>query len=149
MRPEEIDVNVNLWRQYYIEASDAVSAIQDTWDQGSIVDSIRHRTIHPEFCYFNIFDNARPIGFITGAVTQAAWNHEIFYGHVEYIYVLEEKRSMRVFQQLIDEFETWAKGFGATQITAGDIGINPERTRKLYQSIGFKEGCFMSKEIAE
>jgi len=51
------------------------------------------------------------------------------------------------FKMLLKNVEEWARMFGAQKITGGDIGINPERTKKVYNHLGFDESCFMSKEL--
>lgn len=147
MRPEEIDLNVNLFRQYADEAGETNPALGAQYDENSVVSSIRSRLIAPDACWFSLLDNNRPVGFISGALTQAPWNFDILYAHIEMIYVLKEKRSMDAFRRLVDEFQDWAVAMDATSITAGDIGIDPERTKRVYTSIGFTEGCFMTKEI--
>jgi hypothetical protein len=36
------------------------------------------------------------------------------------------------------------------RLSAGDIGINPERTKAFYQQVGFNDtGCWLSKELGE
>lgn len=147
MRPEEIDLNVNLFRQYAEEASETNPTLGAQYDEQSVITSIRQRNINPEYCWFSLLDNGRPVGFISGAVTQAPWNLDIIYAHIEMIYVLKEKRSIDAFRRLVTAFEEWAVNMDAVEITAGDIGVNPERSKRVYESIGFKEGCFMTREI--
>ena len=148
MRPEEIDLNVNLFRQYADEAKETNPTLGNQYDENSVITSIRQRNINPEYCWFSLIDNARPVGFISGAITQAPWNLDIIYAHIEMIYVLKEKRNIDNFRRLVDTFEEWAINMDAVEITAGDAGINPERSKKIYESIGFKEGCLMTREIA-
>jgi hypothetical protein len=49
--------------------------------------------------------------------------------------------------KLIDAFTKWAEQFKVVDITAGDIGINIDRTRKLYEHLGFTQGLWMIKEM--
>lgn len=149
MRPEELDSNVNLFRQYADEASETNPKLGAQFDKNSVITSIRTRTIHPEYCWLNLLEGTRPVGFISGALTQAPWNDEVLFAHIEMIYVLDSHRNINNFKQLLGGFEEWAKNMGASQLTAGDIGVNPKRSQTLYKSIGFEEGCFMTKEIAE
>jgi plasmid maintenance system antidote protein VapI len=51
------------------------------------------------------------------------------------------------FRDLLQQFEAWARSIKAQNITAGDIGINPERTQRLYEHFGFKPGVWMNKEL--
>ena len=54
---------------------------------------------------------------------------------------------MQSFKQLINQVEEWGAIFDVQKITAGDIGIDVERSRKLYESIGFSEALWMYKDI--
>jgi GNAT superfamily N-acetyltransferase len=149
MAPHEIDVTYNLFRQYCLEAAEVKPELDEQWDKTSVIETIRSRNIHPEYVWINLLEGTRPVGFISGAVTQCPWNHDIYYAHIELIFVLESHRNSSNFKMLTDEFEQWARGMEATVITAGDIGIAPERTKKIYESIGFESGCFLTKELAE
>jgi len=51
------------------------------------------------------------------------------------------------FRSLLSKFEEWSRMIGARAITAGDIGINPERTKTLYEHFGFTPGVWMNKEL--
>lgn len=147
MRPDEIDLNINLARQYAEEAAETVPEIGEQYDRNSVVSTVRLRTINPHYCWLSLLDNTRPVGFVSGTITQAPWNDEVIWGHIELIYVLESHRNIDAFRKLTDAFEDWAIELGAQKITAGDIGMNPERSKALYKSIGFTEGCFLTREI--
>jgi len=147
MRPEEIDVTVNLFRYYAQEAGQSDPELGAEFDADSVIESIRHRNIHPEYVWFNAYDGTRPVGFISACLTQAPWNKEIYYAHIELIYMLESHRSMDAFRKLVQQVEEWGRAYNIQKITAGDIGINVERSKKLYAHLGFKEGCWMDKDI--
>lgn len=147
MRPEEIDVTINLFRYYAKEAADNTPELGAEFDENSVIETIRQRNIHPEYIWFNAYEGTRPVGFISACVTQAPWNKEVFYAHIELIFILESHRNMNTFKQLVKSVEEWAKTFDAQKLTAGDIGVNPERTRRVYEGLGFDENCFMSKDL--
>jgi GNAT superfamily N-acetyltransferase len=147
MRPEELDVTINLFRYYAGEAAEDNPALGAEFDEDSVIESIRSRNIHPEYVWFNAYEGLRPVGFISACITQAPWNKDITYCHIELIFMLKSHRNMTAFKQLINAVEEWGRDFDIQQITAGDIGINPERTRKVYEGVGFKSGCWMSKEV--
>jgi hypothetical protein len=53
-------------------------------------------------------------------------------------------------RQLVDKFTEWSRELGAVKISAGDIGIDTERTRAFYQQVGFQDtGCWLSKELSQ
>jgi GNAT superfamily N-acetyltransferase len=147
MRPEEIDVTVNLFRYYAAEAGESDPELGAEFDSDSVIDSIRQRNIHPEYVWFNAYDNGRPVGFISACITQAPWNQEIFYAHIELIFMLQSHRNMDNFKRLVEQVEEWARMHNAQKLTAGDIGINVDRTKKIYSHLGFSEGCWMDKEL--
>ena len=80
-------------------------------------------------------------------MTTPQWNENIVYAHIDLIFVLKEHRNMQSFKQLINQVEEWGAIFDVQKITAGDIGIDVERSRKLYESIGFSEALWMYKDI--
>jgi len=148
MRPDEIDVTVNLFRYYAQEAEQANPRFGDEFDVNSVIKTIRHRTINPMNIWLNLYDQSRPVGFITGSVAQCPWNHDIFYAHTEMFFILREHRNMNTFRQLVDEFETWARQFNAQLISASDMGVDPDRTQKVFSHLGFKDGTFLYRECA-
>lgn len=147
MRPEEIDVTVNLFRYYANEAAESQPRFGEEFDANSVVKSIRSRTIHPSTVWLNMMDGGRPVGFITGTISQCPWNHEITYANAEMFFILQSHRNMETFRQLIDAFELWAKEFNVQHISASDMGVNPERTKKVFGHLGFKDAVFLYKEI--
>lgn len=149
MRAEEIDITVNLTRYYAQEAAETQPNIEDEYDSDSVVDLVRGRTIEDSFFWFNAYENTRPVGFISGCVTTPQWNNKIYYCHVDLIFLLKEHRNINNFKSLVNAAEDWGLQFDAQKITAGDIGINPERTTKLYESLGFNKAVWMSKDIVK
>jgi hypothetical protein len=84
---------------------------------------------------------------IAGCVTKKPWSKVELIGHIELVFLLESHRTMPNFKQLLDKFEEWARSMKCQSITAGDIGINVDRTRKLFQHFDYTEGLWMSKEL--
>ena len=61
----------------------------------------------------------------------------------------EEHRSLSNFTSLLDKFEEWAKIFKVKRIISGDMGINIERSRRLYGNLGWTEYLLSIKELGE
>ena len=61
--------------------------------------------------------------------------------------MLKSHRNIQAFKQLVNAVEEWGAIFNCKKITAGDIGIDIERSRTLYKSIGFDEALWMTKDI--
>lgn len=139
----EVDATMILCEYYREEAG----IPDEEYDHDSVLQTIKHRSIHPEYCWLNLYQGQRPVGFISGCLTQAPWNSKILYGHIELVFVVEQYRSLDNFNLLVDNFTQWASKFQVREITAGDIGINFARTKKLYEHIGFREGLWMTKEL--
>lgn len=143
IHPQELDITVNLCNYYAQEAA----IPDDDYDVNSVAETVRLYSTHNEYIWLNLYEGQRPVGLIAGCITNAPWNRKKLHGHIDLVFLLESHRSLDNFKQLINKFEEWAKEMQATTITAGDIGINVERTKKVYNHLGFKEGLWMSKEL--
>lgn len=139
-----MDVTINLCG-YYADEADIPS---DEYDSDSVLETVRTYTIHPEYIWMNAFDGQRPVGLIAGCITKKPWNSSLI-AHIDLVFLLESHRTLANFKQLVDKFEEWAKMMQCTSITAGDIGINIDRTKKLYEHFGFSEALWMNKEISQ
>lgn len=149
MQPHEIDVTVNLFNYYYYDAAEKIESIKDEYDSDSMLETVRMYNTYHEYVWFNAYEGQRPVGLIAGCITTVPWNRKKLIGHIDLVYLLESHRNMENFRQLYDEFKSWALNCGCSKITAGDIGINPERTEKLYTHLGFEKSVFMIKELSE
>jgi GNAT superfamily N-acetyltransferase len=149
MQPVEFDVTVNLFGYYRDEAIESIPSIEAEYDEDSVIETIRHYATQWDYCWFNAYDNTRPVGFIAGYVTTCPWNRDKIIANIGFIYLLDSHKNMDNFRLLLKHFEEWALTVGAKQITAGDIGINIERSQKLYEHFGFKPVLFTVKELTE
>lgn len=147
MQPQEFDVTVNLFNYYKMEAIESLPEIEEQYDEDSVINTIRTYNTYNEYIWFNAYDGQRPVGLIAGCITALPWNRDLLVAHIDMIYMLESHRSMTNLKQLYNTFEEWALTCKCIKVTAGDIGINPERTKKIYESLGFKPGVFMIKEF--
>lgn len=147
MLPQEIDSTITLCEYYRDEAAQTLPEIDQDWDHNSVIETIKNYCSHYEYTWINLYEGTRPVGLIAGCITAQPWNLQKLNGHIDLIYVLESHRSLDSFRTLITEFTEWAKLCGCEKLTAGDIGIDPERTEALYKSHGFTKGVWMSKEI--
>lgn len=147
MNPAEFESTMILFGYYRDEAILALPKIEEEYDENSVIDTIRTYSSNIDYCWFNAYDNSRPVGFIAGYASACPWNKKIIDANIAFIYLLDSHRTMDNFRELMTRFEEWAKTIEASNITAGDIGINPERTQKLYEHFGFKRGVWMGKEL--
>lgn len=143
MRPDEMDLTVILMEYYRDEAN----LPDGEYDGDAMVESIRNLCINADSCWFNMYDGTRPVGLVAGYVVQLPWSRKLI-AHVQFIYMLQSHRNLSNAKQLVNKFEEWARSLGAVKLSAGDIGIDPERTRVFYEQVGFREtGCSLSKEL--
>ena len=147
MQPREFDMTVNLFGYYRDEAIQTMPKIADEYDENSVIDTIKTFASKWDHIWLNAYDNQRPVGFIAGYASACPWNSNILDANIAFIYLLDSHKNMDNFRELLTQFEGWAKTIKAQNITAGDIGINPERTQKLYEHFGFKPGVWMGKEL--
>lgn len=148
-QPTEFDSTVNLFHYYRDEAIESLPEIEQQYDENSMIQTIRMFMSHYEYIWFNAYENSRPVGFIAGYITQCPWNLKRLECNIAFIYLLESHRNMDNFRLLIKEFEAWARSVKASAVTAGDIGINPARTQRLYEHFGYKPGVWMGKELTD
>ena len=147
MQPSEFDVTVNLFGYYRDEAIQSPPQIADEYDENSVIDTIRKFAARWDHCQFNMYDGQRPVGFIAGYASACPWNSKIIDANIAFVYVLDSHKNMDTFKELLKKFEEWSRSINAKTMTAGDIGINPERTRKLYEHFDFKPGVWLGKEL--
>ena len=96
-----------------------------------------------------MYDGTRPVGFITGSVSSAPWNNRITFAHIEMFYIMQSHRNIDSFRQLIAAFEQWSNTFEPQHISVSDAGVDPERTKKLFEHIGFKPQTFLTKAVQD
>jgi GNAT superfamily N-acetyltransferase len=147
MHPREIDATLDLLDLYFQEAVESIPEMADQWDEESMINFVRQHAAQWQYAWLNAYVNDEPVGLIAGCVTAAPWNDQILTGHISMVFLQEEHRSMDNFRTLVDYFEQWAAGLGCRRLTASDIGINPARTEKIYNYLGWKPAVFVVKDI--
>lgn len=147
MHPQELDATIICFGYYRNEAIESLPRIAEEYDENSVLETIRMYASNYQYCWFNAYEGSRPVGFIAGYMSECPWNKRLISANIAFIYMLPSHRSMDNFRQLLTAFEEWARLIEAKEITAGDIGIDPERTRTLYEYFGFKPGVWMGKEL--
>jgi hypothetical protein len=145
MRPEEFDATIILFNYYFDEAAEKIPRMNEEFDENSILETIRRFATNYEYCWFNMYDGQRPVGFIAGYITTCPWNKSLIYANIGFVYLLKTHRTMDNFRALMDEFMTWSRLVEAYEITAGDIGIDIERSQKLYEHFGFEPMLLMRR----
>lgn len=149
MQPHELDATLLVVNYYTQEAQESMPEMAEQFDDNSILNTVRHYASHWDHCWFNIYDNQRPVGFIAGYATECPWNANIIDANIAFVYLLDSHRSIENFRMLMDQFTQWARTIKAKNITGGDIGINPEKMQKLYEHFGFKPLLMMTKELTD
>lgn len=147
MLATELDSTMILFNYYRDEAIEAIPRIEEEYDENSMVNTVRTFASKYQYCWFNAYEGQRPVGFIAGYISECPWNSAIVTANIAFVYMLESHRTLDNFKQLMKEFTAWARLCEAKEITAGDIGINVERSQKLYEHFGFKPILLMSKEL--
>jgi hypothetical protein len=149
MQPIEFDATMGIWNYYRDEAIEALPRIAEEYDENSAIDTVRNFATQWDHCWFNAYEGSRPVGFIAGYASESPWNKNIITANIAFIFMLKSHRNMENFRQLLTKFEEWAHLVQARDITAGDIGIDPERSQKLYEYFDFKTALWMVKEIGQ
>ena len=147
IKPEEIDVTVTLTRYYAQECAESMPRIAEEYDVNSAIQTIRTRTIQPQSTWLNMYDNGRPVGFVSGIITTAPWNNEVVFSVIDLFYIHKSHRNMENFRQLIAGFEEWAAQFNSQTVFVSDMGVNTDRTFKVFEFIGYKPATSLIKEL--
>ena len=102
---------------------------------------------HDQFVYIAIYNN-QIIGVFIGFITEYYFGKDLYASDLTY-YVDRTKRGSVAAVKLFREFETWAIKKGAKRINpATSTGINPERTKKFYERMGYTvTGHTYNKEV--
>jgi hypothetical protein len=147
MRPDDIDSVVNLYERYFTEASEVIPGMAEEWDENSVINTVRSYSAHWDHCWYVAEQGQRLIGFIAGYASETPWNKDIINANIAFVFLTQDQRNMDNFRLLMHQFEEWAYTIDAHKITGGDIGINVERTRSLYEYYDFKPVLFMAKDL--
>ena len=136
-----------LFNYYRDEAIESLPKIAEEYDENSMIMTVREYASHAEYVWLNAYEGQRPVGFIAGVLTPCPWNKLLVAAHISFVYLLPSHRSLPNFRLLMDGFEEWAKQVEAYQITGGDIGIDLDRSKKLYEYFGFTPMLHTYKEM--
>lgn len=147
MRPDEIDITVNLCRYYHQEAAEAIPELAEQWDTNSVIKTIRQRSINPALVWLNMYEGSRPVGFISGSFNTAPWNDGIVISAIDMFYILPSHRNIENFRDLYKNYEEYARMVNTTKVFVSDMGVNPDRTNKLYEHFGFERTTSLIKDI--
>jgi GNAT superfamily N-acetyltransferase len=147
IQPHEFDPTIILFNYYRDEAIEAIPQIADEYDENSMMTTIKQYVVDHHYCWFNAFEGQRPVGFISGYMSQVPWNNQLVVANISFVFLLESHRTLDNFKMLMQKFEEWARTIKAYQITGGDIGINIERSSKLYEHFGFRPFLTTIKEL--
>jgi GNAT superfamily N-acetyltransferase len=146
IHPGELDLLLTIIHSYAEEAAETLPEIANEISDEIILQNVRNWTIQHNYFLEVAFEGSKAVGFIAGSVIQLPWSNA-FQANINFIYMLESHRSMDNFKALLNKFEEWARQAKATRMFSGDIGINIERSRKIYEYLGFTERLFVSKDL--
>jgi len=147
MYVNEFDATVICFGYYRDAAIESIPQIEEEYDENSVIKTIRARASRAEHCWFNAYEGSRVVGFIAGSLIPQPWNERILSANIDFIFLLEDYRSFNNFKALMSKFEQWAEVCSAQSITGGDIGIDIDRSRTLFEHMGFKPMLLMNKEL--
>ena len=147
MQPQEFDYTVTLFNRYFDEAAEAIPGMAEQWNEQSVISTIKHFASHWDHIWYNCYEGNRPVGFIAGYASDTPWNKEILNANIAFVYLTEDCRNMDNFRAMMNEFNSWATLIGASKITGGDIGINSDRMKTLYEYYDFEPMLFMIKAV--
>lgn len=143
MEPREIDLVVNLFNYYRDEAD------IPHYDENRVLTTVREYNIRPHLFFKIAVIGQRPVGLIGGFLSEDPVESQVA-ATIQFNYLIPEYATVDNYQQLVDEFESWARVVKAEQIRAFDIGNNVNRLQSVYDQLDFSpiRISIMNKEIA-
>jgi GNAT superfamily N-acetyltransferase len=140
-RADELD-NILIVMEYY---RDEANLPDGEYDSNEMTKTVREFLIDPAHAWFCMYEQQRMVGIVAGYLCPIPWSRKIT-ANVQFLYVLPSHRNLASAVKLLKEFETWAWNQGAVKITAGDIGIDVERTQTFYEHCGYRvQGITLDK----
>jgi GNAT superfamily N-acetyltransferase len=98
------------------------------------------------FCALIKDDQHQYYGGIIGMVSEQFFGNDIIACDLG-LFILPSKRGTSAAPRLIQAFEHWAKERGATEIHLGQTtGVEVDRTRRLYEAMGYEVVGFNAKK---
>lgn len=120
-----------LWAQEFeIEDFDP-----DQWHE--IVRSYSIYVDHHCVCFYD--DLNKPVGMLLGAMARIPHSGRMV-GQIHYVWLNSDHATDANFYQLHSEFETWAKGFEAQEITAPDFYPLTDNYQRFFEDLGYQAG---------
>jgi GNAT superfamily N-acetyltransferase len=141
-RADELD-NIAIVMEYY---ADEANLPEGEYNNDAMVETIREYLINPAHSWFCLYDGERMVGVCAGYLCAIPWSKKLI-ANVQFLFVIPSHRNLANAKNLLTEFENWAWNQGAVKITAGDIGIDVERTQTFYEHCGYGvQGITLDKE---
>ena len=145
MRPEEIDSVLTVF-EYYREAA---GIDDDEYDQDRVLGTVKEYCIRPNLFFRIALENNRPVGIIGGFLSPDPVERELT-ATIQFLFLVQGYDNLNNYQQLVDEFQQWAKQCQAKAVRAIDIGTNITRLNSIYSELGYRPITvnIMNREIA-
>jgi hypothetical protein len=145
MQPQEIDSVIILF-DYYRESA---LIDDDHYDENRVIQTVREYCIRPNLFFRIALNGQRPIGIVGGFLSEDPIDTEVT-ATIQFLYLIPEYATIENYDQMINEFESWAEQFSVTAIRAIDIGNNPNRLSDVYAELEFDpiRISIMNKELA-
>jgi len=145
MQPNEIDSVITLFNYYRDEAL----VNDEKYSEDRVLQTVRQYCIKPSLFFRVAYNGQRPVGVIGGFLSEDPVESDLT-ATIQFNYLLPEFASVNGYEQLITEFEIWAKACKATALRAIDIGSNLNRLQDVYSELDFNpiRISIMNKELA-
>jgi GNAT superfamily N-acetyltransferase len=134
---------VELGNLYYQESPYATS---HTFDYNTLLEGLRRAMIVASHNIVVAEWDGEVVGGSYAYIAPYVWCPETRV-NVELIYVKPEYRGRGLAEDMLEHQTSWARQAGATEITAGDIGLNPDVTDLWLESQGFTDTGVMLRKV--
>lgn len=107
----------------------------DQWTE--IVRAYSIYTDHRSLVFYNNLN--KPAGFLLGCITKIPHNGKMV-AQIHYMYLLPDFFNHENLYELHREFQEWAQGFQAQEITAPDFYPLPDEYQEFFKDLEYKTG---------
>jgi GNAT superfamily N-acetyltransferase len=134
---------IRLGGMYYGESPYATT---HKFDEKKLLDFLRKAMIYPVMEVAVAEWDNRIVGAAICYVNEYAWC-EGLRSCMEFFYVEPEYRGQGLAEGLLDHCIAWADKMGATEFSAGDLGLRPRLTQRFLEQHGFQDPGVVLRKV--
>jgi GNAT superfamily N-acetyltransferase len=146
-QPAEFEFSVNLYGQWFDEYSEIKEIDAYSYEVNSVIEYIRRLLVRTDACWFVLFDNTRPVGFISLVVGTDSWNDEQLKTLICDFWIMPSYRTTDNMNLLLDKAIEWHRSIKATKMFVEfDVKAITD-IDNFFKNKNFNEVTLLMKEV--